>query len=246
MWSGSLIYVHPFLEKFTGGVVLDHLNYGDFDETDVSWGKSGRIFNAGDYLFTGTLGWQWNEQTQLGGSLKYAYGFVGEDDASAFAVDLGIVHSLDWQDLRLGLVARNLGSQTDRYGSETFDLPTEIVVGGSRKLNHLPLTINVATQFVYSGEGEYELDFLPSEPSMSFSVGGEFEIKPAGAKNPVNLRIGYQSKADQLRVGFENDMIGGFSAGIGFIVSAFTIDYAFAPMGGLGDIHRFGIMYKLY
>jgi len=219
------------------------LDYGDFAETGLSVGATGNTFHAADFLFSGTVGWKYNDQTLVGGTVKYAYSVIGDYSGAAAAVDLGVAYDPRWKDIKLGMTVRNLGKQTDKFGSSSFPLPTEIVIGGSRRLQHMPLTLNVAAQFAGAGEGDYELSFLPSKPTVSFSVGGEFAIKPVGAKNPLHLRLGYQSRADALHVGYQNDLIAGFSLGFGMVVSKFNIDYVYAPMGAVGDVHRFGIMF---
>jgi len=44
-----------------------------------------------------------------------------------------------------------------------------------------------------------------------------------------------------MQVGHNLDMIAGFCFGLGLNVHKFGFDYTFAPMGALGDVHRFGI-----
>jgi len=118
---------------------------------------------------------------------------------------------------RVGVDIRNLGTNTKKYVSSTTPLPTDIRIGGSKKLEHLPLTL-VAQINKWQDTDWY------------FNGGGEFEITKA-----FLLRAGYSTLGTDQRSNGTNDAIAGLSAGFGFQYTDYMFDFAYAMQGVVGD-----------
>jgi len=174
-------------------------------------------------------------------TLKYFWGALENETASAIAVDLGFTYEVGWEMIRIGGAVRNLGSELSSYGSEKNQLPTEVVLGGCKRLKHLPLTIHAAATLGATGDQELDLEWFPGSPSLGFGAGGEFEIDPDGIKEPFYLRIGYHSRGQDLHLEQRLDILSGVTFGLGTQVGKVGVDYTFAPMSGLGDVHRMGL-----
>ncbi len=241
LWSGNLSFNQPVNECITVGGFLNNFNYGEFNTSVVGQGMTGATFTSAEYAVGGFCSGIFNDYFRYGGTIKYIWGSIDDNSAKGIAVDAGLTVDPDWQSVMLGISLRNFGKQIDGYGEKNDPMPTELIVGGSKDLQHLPLTINANISLSDHGGGEREISLLPGELSMSYAVGGEFKLEPQASKRPLYLRIGYRSRGQDLRVGNSKDIVGGMSFGIGLPFDMLRIDYAFASLGALGDIHRFGI-----
>lgn len=241
MWSGQVGLSYKILEKYTAGFYLRTFNYGDFDETTIETGPTGETFQAAEYVASGYVASELGYGISVGAAGKLIWGNIWDDRSAAIALDLGAIYNPQWEDTKFGIVLRNWGKQLAYYGFKEDNLPTELSLGISRKLAHLPLTVSAAGIFSQTGEGDYEADFLPGSPGISFSLGGEFSIPLNYTDKPLQLRLGYRSLSEGLRVGNRADTFAGISFGVGLPYKQFSFDYTFAPMGALGNVHRFGV-----
>ena len=241
MWSGRIVFSEMVYDMYTVGGYLTTFNYGELDVSEIGYGKTGEKFRSSENVFVGFGAGRINERIAWGGAVKFIWGTIDPYDASGLAVDFGLTFDSDWQDLKFGWIVRNWGKQLNGYGSEKDRLPTETAFGITRQLEHLPLTLSTAFILGHNDEGDWNIDFLPGEPGFYFAVGGEFAVYSELLKDEFNLRIGYRSRGEGLRVGQENDLLAGISLGIGIPIKRYTFEYAYATLGALGSIHRFGI-----
>ncbi len=241
MWSGRLALSESVKDRYTLGIYITTFDYGDNDVSEIGVGATGATFQASENVFVGYCAGRFNRMFAWGGAVKFIWGTIDPYDASGVAVDIGLTCEPGWQGVNLGLVLRNWGEQFSGYGDGTDPLPTELSVGLSSKLRHLPLTLNTALMFGREGEGEWEAEFLPGKPGFSFGLGGEFSIYSELLNDSFQLRIGYRSRGEGLRVGQQNDLLAGTSFGIGIPIRRYKFNYAYATMGALGTVHRFGI-----
>jgi hypothetical protein len=125
----------------------------------------------------------------------------------------------------------NAGTQLKEYNSTKEDLPLDLRLGISKKLEHLPLRVH------------FELENLTEKQDKFFdrfknlSVGGEFDFS-----ENVRFRIGYNnSQRQDLKTGSSLG-IAGFSAGLGFkVLENYSLDYAFNSMGKIGSTHKIDV-----
>ena len=244
LWSSQLSASFPIQSNnyvSTGGLYISTFNFGEFERSERDVGLTGETFSAAEYVFAGYISGVIKEVFTWGLSLKYLYGVLDEDNASGGAIDLGIGWDTGWNKIRLGAVARNLGDQFSGYGSEEDPMPTELLIGGCRTLDHMPMTLHVAAIFAATGEEDWTVEELKGNPGFGFSAGSEFSINAEGLDKPVFIRLGYRSRGTGMQTGQSFDAIAGLSFGLGLNVKAFDFDYTYAPLGALGDVHRFGI-----
>lgn len=248
LWSGSISVNFPiqnadisWIQDLSVGGYLNTFDYGEFDETIAGEGNTGRHFSAAEHVLALYMSGRSGRYLGWGLAAKYVWGSIDDAKAAGRALDLGVTVNPHWERLRFGVALRNFGTQTDSYGAESYPMPTELVIGGSKRLLHLPLDLHGAVIFGRRGEGEWDFEFLNGKPGVSFAGGGEFTVQPEGVRKPFFLRIGYRSRGKDLRVGHRLDTLAGFSFGLGFEFRILGINYAYAPMGALGDVHRFGI-----
>lgn len=239
LWSGMVYLSSKIRPNLTGGISLSTFDYGDFEVSEVGTGLTGDSFDASEYIMSGNLAGKLNESIDIGISVKYLWGNIQNETAKGLAIDAGTIWNTGWENVNLAIVIRNMKMKFNSYGSEDSELPTELLIGGSRAIDHLPLTVYSVLIASQSGEEDWTVDELLGSPGLAFAIGGEFQVATEGKSQPMFIRLGYRSRGQGLQMGHRLDSLAGFSFGAGFIIKNFNIDYTYAPMGAFGDIHRF-------
>lgn len=169
--------------------------------------------------YTLTVARSFNNSVYWGVNLKAIGTRSGVYSAWAYAADLGLLYSpASIENLNFGLAIQNIGTPLKMIDQKDA-LPLNYKIGVAKKLPDSKLLFAV------------ELS-KASDNSSKVSTGMEFA--PLGF---MVLRGGY-------RVGYDLDT---YTAGVGFIFKPkgfdeFQIDYAYNPMGDLGNTHRFTLI----
>lgn len=203
---------------------LQYINYGEFDERDESGNKLGS-FNPSDLAVTLAYGNSFDENLTYGVGVKLIYSNIADNTSLGIAGDFGIQYSLPRNGWNFGLSVLNIGNQLTYYNEVSENLPTSIQLGGSKKLEHMPL------QFFFAFTRLNDDDRF-----KYFNLGGEFTLSKI-----IQLRFGYNNiKRTEYKVA-SSAGLGGFSFGIGVDVKGYDVDYAFSSMGDIGATHRIGV-----
>jgi hypothetical protein len=152
----------------------------------------------------------------LGLGAKYIAEHNESLSTSAFAGDVGVSYDTPLEGLRAGLAVTNFGTKL-KLVQETFGLP---------------LALRIGWRYDRSIFGICQ-DFILSSAEMPGIAAG-VEVRPL---EMFALRAGY-------RTGSDMDGLSGLRAGVGFLLSGFGVDYAFAPYGRLGTSHRLSLSYQ--
>lgn len=144
--------------------------------------------------------------------------------AQTVATDLGLLAvwrpaSRAGAEWRLGFSALNLGPGL-KFDAETSPLPTAYRLGLAWRVRPRGDVLTLSADPV-----------LSRDEATYVAFGAEYAVWRVLA-----LRLGY-------RTGQEIGM--GFRGGVGFKLKAVEIDYAFAPFGELGQMHRMGLTVRL-
>jgi len=97
-------------------------------------------------------------------------------------------------------------------------------LGGNLGEDPLPLTFKIGGSAKFSSFTLSADACLPNDNDVYFCLGLEWNLSKA-----FSLRAGYRTGRDEGP---------GLSAGAGFKIGKFALDYAFTPFGDLGDTHR--------
>ena len=206
--------------KFNLGLTIALSGVGDIERRD----ERPTVEPLG-YFSSNSLAMAFSAATNLNGNLKigvtakFLYEKIHIYSANGFALDLGLIKTLNFLNLKSALVLKDIGSMTT-LNNESTALPTRITGGLSggfdKGASH---TFNWAIDV-----GKY-LD------SGSFvRLGGELVLN-----DRLSLRSGYRRNS-------ENSS--GITAGIGIRLNRYSFDYAYLPFDfNLGDTHQisFGI-----
>lgn len=151
-------------------------------------------------------------------TLKGVYQAIDTYTAWTGALDLGFLANDLLPHLAVGLTVRNFGPPL-RFISKSSPLPLTAEIGAGYDLWNRSLRLTCA------------LD-KPWEQEMVFKAGVEYSLEEL-----IFFRAGYKYSQ------FGNDLgpLAGLTCGLGLQISDYVVDYAFAPCGDLGNIHRISI-----
>jgi len=211
------------------GAGIKYINYGTFTEADEFGNKTGD-YGAGETAFILGYANSLDENFYYGINGKVIYSSIADRSSSAIGFDIGLHYSIPTQEINVGFAVMNLGKQLSSYYSAKEELPLDIVIGISKKLEHLPLRLSLD----FHKMNEERDDFV--QKFKAFSVGAEFTLSRV-----LRLRLGYDNeKRTELKIGSFAG-IAGFNAGLGAVISSYLFDYGFSSMGAIGALHRVSI-----
>lgn len=232
--SGNVAYSQKYKNLGYFGAGIRYVNYGSFDKYDEESNSLG-TFSANDLAISLGYANVYKDNFNYGFNLKFIYSNIANYSSTAIAADLGVLYTLPTSMWNFGLSLLNAGAQLSKYNSTKEDLPLDLRLGVSKKLEHLPLTVHFDLNNLNSNEDKFFDRF------KNLSVGGEFEFN-----ENVRFRIGYNNAQRQnLKTGSSLGM-SGFSGGLGVkFLQNYSFDYAFNSMGKIGSTHRIDVGFAL-
>ncbi len=210
------------------GAGLQYFSLGGVNGTDASGNSIGV---SGPYDLAASLGYAYRftspdnplEGFSIGASGKLVQQKIVTSE-SAFAADVGVLSPAYLKDsLRFAFTVLNAGPAVS-FDAVSDPMPLTLKVGSAYKI--LPgwlATLDIAA---------------PRGGNPYAGVGTEYEILNDGSWT-MAARGGYNSQTLGSISGFS-----GASMGFGLGYKAGSFDYAFVPMGGLGQAHRFSVNFR--
>ncbi|MEK7747123.1 MAG: PorV/PorQ family protein [Elusimicrobiota bacterium] len=199
------------------GMGIYSLSVGDIERrgrTDAS-GPSG-TFGAQDMAFALGYAREVRERLSAGGSAKFIRQTLDDKSASAMALDAGAVFRAS-ERLNLSAGWRHLGTRPS-YGGPADPLPLTLYLGSAFKPRpELGLSLDLA---------------FPRDRGVSYSLGAEF-VRPMSETLAASLRAGYAERNT------DADGLGGVAMGAGLKYKSFDFDFAWVPLGDLGNTFRY-------
>jgi len=203
------------------GLGLDYLYASD--QGYDNWGNPTGDFSLFDFSAQVALSFELPWDMHLGGDYKILRQGYGTQFAMGSAFDLG----LQWKDLfkhlDLGFVAQNLGTPM-ALGQGFGNLPITWRGGAALHLTqNWLLSADYDYQAVdYFGKGHFGTELTLPVGNFTAAVRGGYSITPAQALGGLT----------------------GLAVGAGLGYGRFQVDYAWQPLGDLGDTHRVSLTYS--
>jgi len=227
------------------GIGIQHIDYGEFMETDVYGNIIGTFNHVYDYSINAYYSRPiLDSLLQVGGTLKAIGSKYEYWNAFGLALDAGVTYHNPTRLFTAALVMKNMGTHIEPYfvGAKKESLPFEIQLGITQKLKHAPFRFSVLFRNLetpnlrYKTEENLADDVDPftgetSKENKISSFGDNFmrhtvlglEFLPL--KN-FSLRIGYNyRRREELKIP-EKSGASGFSWGFGLKIYKFNINYA--------------------
>jgi hypothetical protein len=212
------------------GVALQYINYGTFDEADEFGNRTGE-FGAGEFAFLIGYAGALDENFYYGANAKLIYSSIADHSSSAIALDLGLHYAIPKQQINIAFAVMNLGTQLSSFLDTKEDLPLDVAIGISKRLENLPLRLSLDFRKLNVKRDDFIKRF------KAFSVGAEFYLSKV-----FSLRFGYDNeKRDELKIGTTAG-IAGFNVGLGIQVSTYRFDYGYSSFGTIGGLHRITLL----
>ncbi len=213
--------------RFATGI--SYINYGNFEGKD-EYGTDTKDFSVGEVAFLVGYGNSLDENFYYGANAKFIYSSFAEVSSSALAVDLGLQYVFPEQLINIGFSVLNIGGQLSSYFNTKEDLPLDMRIGISKRLEHLPLRLYLSFNKLNDDNGKF------SDRFKTFTVGAEFNLSKV-----LRLRLGYDNeKRKEMKIGTTAGLAG-FNIGVGAVISGYNFDYAYSSWGEIGSLNRIGI-----
>ncbi|HEY6952874.1 MAG TPA: type IX secretion system protein PorQ [Bacteroidota bacterium] len=227
--AGSLAFAQNVESVGNIGFGVDYINYGTFTRTDESQNDLG-TFGAAEIALVGGYAMMLDEQSSIGGNIKFIHSSIAEYSSTALAVDFGYLYQIPSQNITLGGSLMNLGRQLSEFGSTREALPLDLTIGITKRPEHLPVLLNLNFHKLNENRNKF-LDRF-----SSFTFGAEFLMSES-----VRVRAGYNNEQHRdLKLGTTAGLAG-FSFGAGFILHEYLIDYAYNSYGKIGGLNRISL-----
>ncbi|MFC1567067.1 PorV/PorQ family protein [bacterium] len=203
-------YVHP-LTKSVLGAEIKFLHAKD-ERRDVQGNKLGSFY---DYNSAVSIAYakKATESLDYGLLLKVLQMKLDDKSGTSAAIDAGFLYRLN-QKVKLGLVLQNFGYKM-KIADDEANLPMNVKFG-------------LSYRFIKKAVVATDIN-IPFEGEKLFSIGSEY--------CPVKLlaiRAGYKFREQGNLLGG----VDGVTAGLGFKIKNYGVDYAFVPLGEFTNTHR--------
>jgi hypothetical protein len=211
-------------ERPSWGVYSNYLRVANIERTQATLLNSGDgfteagTFSTYDMLLGGTVAVPVGFDLSLGSTVKLLHESLADASSTGGAVDFGAVYQANEEhSWNIAAAIQNLGFSS-KFADAQVPWPWTFRTGISGQ--------PFAQWFLSS-------DFVKRrDTSGEFDVGAE--VTP---RHLFSLRAGYRYQLRRPDYGGLSD----FSIGVGFRQKTFSIDYAFVPMGDLGQTHRISL-----
>lgn len=253
----SVSYAHLVSRHFgTLHTNVSYLNYGNFIKADEDGNEIGE-FKA--YDLSVSLGYAYNfmkTDFYIGGNLKFINSVIENYSSFGVGSDVGLLYYNEFKPYSISLVVRNIGFQIKAYDEIREELPLEIDLGASYKLENVPITWHVTL------DNLQKWDIAKSNPSnATTNIDGDvieeeiaffdnaFRHISLGAElfpeKGFNLRFGYNFRRSKELFLTDKRTFAGFTAGFGIKLNKLKFNYAFSKYHPVSNSSTFSMLINL-
>ncbi|MBI4667995.1 MAG: PorV/PorQ family protein [Elusimicrobia bacterium] len=205
------------------GLSLAYLSHGSIEARDQNRQSQGS-FKASDMATTFSYARILSPKFHGGANLKIIRSQIAQYSATTFALDIGSLYNTPIKRLKAGIALQNLGPGM-KFISTVSALPLTMATGFGYQLPQGPI---LALDFKYR----------PYSQKTNVSLGMEYPVASL-----LVLRAGYLGAlGNDIKPGANKlGDFTGLGTGFGIRVMGGQFDYAFTPMGELGNSHRMSL-----
>ena len=197
------------------------VDYGSIPQTDAAGNQSGS-FRPVDYVVQVSAGRKYMEKWKYGATLKFIHSGYQQFTSSAFAMDVGINYQDAGHLLSASLLARNMGFQVKTYAGAGEDLPFDIQIGLTKRLEKAPFGFSFTAKHVhrfnilYNDTTFNNENDLPANGNFFNKLLNHFVVAAhIYAGNNLEGTLGYNHlRRAELNMGATGNGLNGFSMGL--------------------------------
>lgn len=223
------------ISGFDAAVGVRYLGWGEMPETDEFAQETG-TFGASNLALTVSASRAQGPALRVGASLHAILATVADARASALAADVGVIYARPESSLMLGVSVHNLGVTLSSLGATRDELPLDVRVGVSKRLQYLPLLVSVTGYNLHDPGAGTEGRTGAQQVLGHLAFGGELQFSPA-----FQVRAGFNPRRNHELKTRDRLDTAGLSLGFGLRVRRYRVDYAFASWSGNGGLHQFSL-----
>lgn len=150
----SASFTSEFLNHGAWQAGLRYAGYGDFEGYDEFGSRTG-TFSAKDIAFHCSVGYPLAERWRIGTALRGVYTKYESYSAFAMGVDVGLNYYNEVVGRSSSVVLSNLGGQLKSLENRRSHLPTQLAVGITREVEHLPFCFTMTAIDLLDWDQEY-------------------------------------------------------------------------------------------
>jgi hypothetical protein len=217
----------------TLGAHIYFVDYGSVPQTDAAGNVSG-TFHPVDYVVQISAARKYLERWNYGASLKFINSSYSLYKSGAIALDFGVLYSDSSNFFSASVLAKNMGVQLKTYAGESEDLPFDLQIGITKRLEKAPFGFSVTAQHLH------QFDILYNDAEFNanndFSSNNNFFNKLFNhfviashiyLGNNLEATLGYNHlRRQELNIGSSGNGLNGFSMGVRIKFSKLQVLYA--------------------
>ena len=211
---------------------LFYVDYGSIPSTDAAGNLSGE-FRPVDFVFQFSAARKYLERWTYGATLKFIHSSYQQYRSGAIAVDVGVLYFDSLENFSASFVAKNMGTQLSSYTGQKEELPFDLQVGVTKRLQKAPFAFSVTAQHLHQFNTMYNDTLFNRENgySSSSSISKIFNHFVVASHiylgQNLEATIGYnQLRKQELSVQNSSNGLTGFSAGLRLNFSKLQVFYA--------------------
>jgi hypothetical protein len=236
-------------KKITWSAGVHYLNYGNINMTDLAGNDIGTMHPA-DYAVQFSAASDYIKHFSIGASIKFIHSNYGLYKSNGLAMDIGLKYLSENQLNQGSILVNNMGMQFDN-GHSQQELPFNIIIGLSRKLENAPIQFSLTADRMSVWKNVYY------DPVFALAQG---ETAPNNLQNLINhltvaaeLYIGQQIDFDlgynfirryDLNLQNQSNGLNGFATGFGIKLERMDFQYG-TSFFQQNSYHHFSVSYKI-
>jgi len=240
--AGVVSYGHHFNKVGTFVGTIQFINYGTFDETDVTGQKMSEVIAS---EFAVVVGWSkvLSDKFRIGLNLKNIFSSLASYSSYGLAADVALTYSNREKFFSTSLILKNMGRQITTYTDQYREpLPFQIQMGIAKKFEHAPFRLLFLLNNLQTWDLKYndpnskgDIDPFTGEEKETSQAWGFADnalrhailgVEFVPGKGNFMVRLGYNYRRQQeMRIASRAAMVG-FSFGFGMKVYKFKISYS--------------------
>ncbi|MDA9356967.1 type IX secretion system protein PorQ [Flavobacteriaceae bacterium] len=235
---------------------LSYIDYGNFSGYDEQ-GNPTNDFTGKESAFS--IGYSTKikySPIYLGSNLRFITSSLEQYNSIGVSADIGIIYIDSDQNLNIGMVVRNIGTQLKAYNDVYEKLPLEIDIGVSQLLENAPLRWHLTFENVQKwniglsnpSRLTTDLDGNITQEKVTF-FNNIFRHLIIGAElfpeSIFNIRLGYNFKrGEELKI-IDQSNFSGVSFGFGMKFNKLRINYTHAKFSSAANTSFIGLQLNL-
>ena len=223
-------HVHKINTTFGGHIY--YVDYGSIPATDAAGNRSGE-FRPVDFVVQVSAAKKYLERWSYGASIKFINSSYGQYASNAIAVDFGLLYVDSAKSFTASFLAKNMGTQLKTYAGDKEDLPFDLQVGITKRLQKAPFGFSMTAHHLHNfnisyNDTVFNNDNGFSPPSSFNKIFSHFVLAThIYLGKHLEATVGYNHlRREELSIPNSGNGLAGFSAGLRIQFSKLQILYA--------------------